>query len=174
MVTQGIAGRFVQVIWFCVVIHVLGVGAWGAYGGGSGTAEDPYLVFTPEQLNAIGTHPRLGQAPLMADIDLSGYRQMEFASGSASRSRGSPAFRWQLRTVSGFHWSSEFARYVGLFGLSMGNRLIELTMTDAWWPESGEYVAALVGLSGHSRQLPRPPEHGFSEKCWGLIGQAWL
>ena len=27
------------------------------YGGGSGTAEDPYQIWTPEQMNTIGANP---------------------------------------------------------------------------------------------------------------------
>ena len=27
------------------------------YGGGDGTQENPYLIYTPEQMNAIGTNP---------------------------------------------------------------------------------------------------------------------
>jgi len=30
--------------------------AWGKYGGGSGTAEDPYLIYTAEQMNSIGLY----------------------------------------------------------------------------------------------------------------------
>ena len=28
--------------------------AWGKYGGGSGTAEDPFLIFTADHFRAIG------------------------------------------------------------------------------------------------------------------------
>ena len=30
--------------------------AWGQYGGGSGTEEDPYQIWTAEQMNAIGAN----------------------------------------------------------------------------------------------------------------------
>ena len=36
----------------------------GTCGGGSGTAEDPYLIYTAEQMNAIGANPTDWQMPL--------------------------------------------------------------------------------------------------------------
>jgi hypothetical protein len=44
------------------------------YGGGTGEPNDPYLIYTPEQMNAIGLHNEdmESQFKLMADIDLSG------------------------------------------------------------------------------------------------------
>jgi len=45
------------------------------FGGGTGIAEDPYLIYTPEQLNTIGLARCAWDKhfKLMADIDLSGY-----------------------------------------------------------------------------------------------------
>jgi hypothetical protein len=46
-----------------------------SYGGGTGTAEDPYLIYTPKQLNTIGLAVCAWDKhfKLMADIDLSGF-----------------------------------------------------------------------------------------------------
>ena len=45
------------------------------YGGGTGTAEGPYLVYTAEQMNEVGANQEDWDKhfKLMADIDLSGY-----------------------------------------------------------------------------------------------------
>ena len=42
------------------------------YGGGTGEPNDPYLIYTPEQMNAIGAEPNdwSKHFKLMADIDL--------------------------------------------------------------------------------------------------------
>ena len=49
------------------------------YGGGSGTENDPYLIYTPAQLNAVGVSDDLdAHFRLMADIDLSGYTGSSF------------------------------------------------------------------------------------------------
>jgi len=47
--------------------------AW--YAGGTGVSNDPYLIYTAEQMNGIGVHEEDWAKPfhLMADIDLSGY-----------------------------------------------------------------------------------------------------
>jgi hypothetical protein len=50
------------------------------YGGGNGTGDDPYLISTAEQMNAIGTEPNDFDKhfKLMADIDLSVYKGTDF------------------------------------------------------------------------------------------------
>ncbi|MHC4519074.1 MAG: hypothetical protein ACYTAS_10825, partial [Planctomycetota bacterium] len=49
------------------------------YGGGAGEPNDPYLVYTAEQLNAIGkSGPMDAQFKLMADIDLIDYGGTKF------------------------------------------------------------------------------------------------
>ncbi|MBN2128124.1 MAG: hypothetical protein JW741_01455 [Sedimentisphaerales bacterium] len=47
---------------------------------GSGTEEDPYLIYTADQLNAIGADPNTWDKnfKLMADIDLNGFADTEF------------------------------------------------------------------------------------------------
>ena len=49
--------------------------AYGKYGGGNGLPEDPYQIWTPEQLNALGAESNDWDKhfKLMADVDLSGY-----------------------------------------------------------------------------------------------------
>ena len=54
--------------------------AQAQYGGGSGTAEDPYLIYTPEQMDAIGQNQAHWSKHfmLMADLDLSAYEGESF------------------------------------------------------------------------------------------------
>jgi hypothetical protein len=49
--------------------------AQAKYGGGTGEPNDPYLIYTAEQMNAIGADPNDWDEhfKLMADIDLNGY-----------------------------------------------------------------------------------------------------
>ncbi len=57
---------------FLVMLYFSGLTAQAQYGGGSGTSENPYLIYTAEQMNEIG----LNEADwdkhfkLMADINL--------------------------------------------------------------------------------------------------------
>ncbi|MHC4439608.1 MAG: GLUG motif-containing protein [Planctomycetota bacterium] len=50
------------------------------YGGGSGTAEDPYLISSAEQMNAVGAEPNDWDKHfrLVADIDLGGFGGSSF------------------------------------------------------------------------------------------------
>ncbi len=55
-----------------MVLVTAGLPARGQYAGGSGTADDPYLIATAAQLNAIGLHPEHSAKHfrLTADIDM--------------------------------------------------------------------------------------------------------
>ena len=70
---------------FLTAIMVLAVSlsAWtqaATYGGGSGTAEDPYQIWTPEQMNTIGLNSADWDKhfKLMADIDMSVYTGTQY------------------------------------------------------------------------------------------------
>jgi hypothetical protein len=53
---------------------------WEKYGGGTGEPNDPYLIYTAEQLNTIGLNQEDADKhfKLMADIDLSAYKGDSF------------------------------------------------------------------------------------------------
>jgi len=57
---------------FTVFLTSSVVPAQARYGGGVGTTDDPYLIYTAEQLNAIGLHEEDWSKcfKLMSDIDL--------------------------------------------------------------------------------------------------------
>ena len=142
----------------CALIATLCPLASAQYGGGSGTDDEPYLVYTAEQLNAIGAEPNdwYKHFKLMADIDLSPY----------DGQNGRPAFNIigpleTYRRIDGFtgvfdggdHIISNFSyvaqdqHRVGLFGYVNDNAHIKnlhLTnpMIDA---ATGDRVGALVG-----------------------------
>lgn len=61
----------------CVLLSCQGL--W-AYAGGTGTPEDPYLIYTAEQMNSIGLYPEDWDKHfrLMEDIDLSAYAPNRF------------------------------------------------------------------------------------------------
>ena len=63
-----------------IVVCLLSFAAQAQYGGGSGTAEDPYQIWTAEQMNAIGANPNdwSRHFKLMADLDLSAYEGDSF------------------------------------------------------------------------------------------------
>jgi hypothetical protein len=70
--------RILQVI-LVLVLCVPRLPAQPRYGGGGGTADDPYQIWTAEQMNAIGAEPNDWDKhfQLMADIDLSTFDGQE-------------------------------------------------------------------------------------------------
>ena len=71
--------RFFLVVlstWSCLP----GLATGAEYGGGTGDASNPYLVYTAEHMNTIGTHPDDWDRhfKLMADIDLHDLPQSQF------------------------------------------------------------------------------------------------
>jgi hypothetical protein len=126
--------RILRVI-LVLVIGVPGLPAQAGYGGGSGTAEDPYQIWTAEQMNAIGAEPNDWDKhfQLMADIDLSAFDGQEGrpafhiiapdADPVKSGFQGVPfsgIFDGNGHTILGFVHSSENRQYVGLFGYVAG------------------------------------------------------
>jgi hypothetical protein len=133
------------------------------YGGGMGTAQNPYLIRTAEQLNTLGSMPcdLDKHFKLMADIDLSGFDGKE----------GRPAFN--IVTPGGeevdfegghYFWGTPFtgifdgnghtisrltvkgAGYLGLFGqLGSGGEVKDLGVVDVNIVGSGTCVGGLAG-----------------------------
>jgi hypothetical protein len=67
--------RILQTISLLIAVCLLSSTVRAQYGGGTGEPNDPYLIYTPEQMNAIGAEPNDWDKhfKLMADIDLSGF-----------------------------------------------------------------------------------------------------
>jgi len=65
---------------FLVILYFSGLPAQAQYGGGTGEPNDPYLIYTAEQMNAIGAEPNDWDKhfKLMADINLSAYTGTQF------------------------------------------------------------------------------------------------
>ncbi len=105
--------------------------AWAQYGGGTGEPNDPYQIWTAEQMNAIGADPNQWTKCfiLMADLDLSGYDDQNGrpafnvigAKGSvtiAGRSSGGPTVRCVFdgngHTISNLTLNSERGLFASL------------------------------------------------------------
>jgi rhodanese-related sulfurtransferase len=89
------------------------------YNGGTGESNDPYLIYTAEQLNAIGAEPNDWDKhfKLMADIDLSDYTGTDFnIIGVAWNSNFTGVFDGNNHTISNFNYNSTGQAQAGLFG----------------------------------------------------------
>jgi hypothetical protein len=127
------------------------------YGGGSGTAPDPYRIYTAEQMNTIGANPGDWdkQFKLMADIDLSAYTETAFniiGRGTPFEPVSNPfsgVFDGNGHTISNFRYSSTGVNAVALFGNVSGAsaKIMNLTLlTPDVQAGVGDYVGALVGV----------------------------
>jgi hypothetical protein len=105
------------------------------YGGGSGTAEGPYLINTAEQMNTIGTEPNDWDKhfKLLADIDLSSYTETNFnIIGNGLFPAFTGVFDGNGHTISNFTYSSTGEPCIGIFGYIYGPnaRIINVGMID--------------------------------------------
>jgi hypothetical protein len=120
-----------------------------SYGGGSGTKADPYLIYTAEQMNAIGADSNDWDKHfrLMADIDLSGYTGASFniIGTWIPRFGFSGVFDGKDHTISNFTYDSDITSGVALFGFVRGGQIKNLGLIDPDIDTTRGYIGALVG-----------------------------
>jgi thioredoxin len=110
-------GGFHPVVVVCALIMALYGSAHAQYGGGSGEPNDPYLIYTPQQMNAIGADPNDWDKhfQLMADLDLSQYTGTEFNLIGRASAPFTGTFDGDDHAISGFSYISERSFNTGLF-----------------------------------------------------------
>jgi len=122
-----------------------------SYGGGTGTEEYPYLIYTPEHLNAIGRHLNglYSNFRLCADIDMSDFAGTEFnVIGDSWYTSFTGVFDGNGHTISNFTYVSNGINCIGLFG-HIDNQIAEVKNLGLIEPNVsagiGVGVGALVG-----------------------------
>jgi hypothetical protein len=137
-----------------IIICLCSFPAQAKYGGGTGEPNDPYLIYTAEQLNTIGTEPNDFDKhfKLMADIDLSIYTASEFnIIGKNWQKPFIGFFDGNNHTISNFTYSSTEERCIGLFSYVSDFGHDDVTIKDLGLIEpdidagTGIFVGALVG-----------------------------
>src|SRR5690606_34071454 len=86
------------------------------FGGGAGTAADPYLISTPAQMNSIGLYRNRWDRSykLMADISMAAYTGANYnqigvwVTGSTGRVPFKGVFDGNGHTISNFHSAALF------------------------------------------------------------------
>lgn len=104
------------------------------YGGGAGTVDQPYLIYTPQQLNMIGVNTGdYGKYfKLMSNIDMS-----ELPGGTLYNVIGSVALPFtgkldgNCKTISNLTCSAGGVNAVGLFGCISGGEVKNLGLINA-------------------------------------------
>ncbi len=123
------------------------------YGGGSGTVESPFFIYTAADFSAIGDNPADWDKHfrLMRDIDLSGYDETNLTLighwvtlGSLENQPFSGVFDGDGKSIRNFRYKNVHQEYVGLFQHVAGEiRNLELRDAKVVGARSG--TGSLVG-----------------------------
>jgi hypothetical protein len=119
------------------------------YGGGTGTAGDPYQIRTPAQMNTIGaTSTDWGAAfKLMADIDLSAFTGTQYNTIGNTAKAFTGTFDGGGHVIRNFTYTNATTVwYVGIFGRTgPGAAIRSLGVENVSVSAAGYYVAGFVG-----------------------------
>ncbi|KPJ66629.1 MAG: hypothetical protein AMJ43_07595 [Coxiella sp. DG_40] len=160
--------------------------AWERYSGGSGFPSDPYLIYTAEEMQAIGAHPKDWNKcfKLMADIDMSGYTGTEFNLIGHYAGLSGPdnepfegIFDGDGHTISNFTYTSSGINCIGLFSYVSGiyAEIRDLTLTGVDISAgSGDFIGALVGrFGGVIANCSADGVISGDKYVGGLVGTTW-
>ena len=159
--------RNIRIRWtvsFLITLGVLGVPAQAQYGGGSGTADDPYQIWSPEQMNALGAEPNDWDQhfKLMADVDLAGTQyskaviawdsdDIDFGFGGTPFTGAFDGGGHEVANLAIDAGSPEEGRdFLGLFGVvSTGAVIQDLGVVNAAINGGGnsDYIGCLAGAA---------------------------
>lgn len=113
-----LAHKFIAIV--CLGILCDSPAVQARYGGGSGTENDPYQIYTAEHLNQIGVNESDLDEHflLMADINLSAYQKREFnIIGQSEEHPFEGVFDGNGFRILNFSYKASQQDYVGLFGI---------------------------------------------------------
>ena len=144
-------GKSLMPLVVLLAVFLFGRASVAQYGGGTGTPDDPYLIYTAEQLNEIGADSQNlnKHFKLMKDIDLGSYTGADFNTiGTSFGNLFSGVFDGNGRRIHNFTYTSGDRDYIGLFGSVGGeNALIKnLGLIDPNIDAgTGQNVGSLIG-----------------------------
>jgi len=132
-----------------IAVCLVSIPAQAQYGGGTGEPNDPYLIYTAEQMNEIGLHEEDWNKhfKLMADVDLAGFTGTDFNIIGRYSWHFNGVFDGNGHRISNFTYDSNDKDYIGLFGYIRGE-IKDLGLID---PNvdggTGGNVGSLVGTN---------------------------
>ncbi|MEN6308313.1 MAG: GLUG motif-containing protein [Anaerohalosphaeraceae bacterium] len=136
------------------VLAILGLSAislGATYGGGSGTAEEPYQIWTAEQMNTIGANSADWDKhfKLMADIDMSAYTGAQYNIIGNGDTKFTGTFDGNEHILQNLTCSHSQDN-VGLFGYTNGALIQNLGLENVLITGEG-VVGGLVGWQTSSK-----------------------
>ncbi|MHC4537394.1 MAG: hypothetical protein ACYS6K_25935, partial [Planctomycetota bacterium] len=161
-----------------IIVGYCSLSAQAKYGGGSGTAGDPYRIYNAGQMNAIGADSNDWDKhfKLMADIDLGGYTGTSFnLIGFDVYNSFVGVFDGNSHTISNFTWSSSGGDVIGLFRhVADANALIkDVELINPNIDAGNSSVGSLVGYLGLGTVTGCYSKGGSVSGGWyvgGLVG----
>ncbi|MBN1807318.1 MAG: hypothetical protein JW837_18880 [Sedimentisphaerales bacterium] len=153
-----------------LVICLYITSVFAKYEGGNGTAANPYLISTAEQLNEIGTNPGHWNKhfKLIADINMNDANDMDF--NIIEDFTG--IFDGNDCTISNLGISSTLTANTGLFG-TVGGEISNLGLINPNIIAQGGNVGSLIGFLNHgiiTNCYARGAVVSGSTNIGGLIG----
>ncbi|MEN6307420.1 MAG: GLUG motif-containing protein [Anaerohalosphaeraceae bacterium] len=151
--------KSVFVITIALALSLISFTQAATYGGGSGTAEDPYQIWTPQEMNTIGLNSGDwgSHFKLMTDIDMSIYTGTQYKIIGNSTTYFTGTFDGNGHVIRNLTYTTtEAVNYVGVFGYASNaiikNLAIENVNLSAKASYSGElyYIGGLVGYQSYS------------------------
>ncbi len=152
------------------VFLLLDVPARVQYGGGSGTAEDPYLIATAGQMNAIGLHPEDSDKHfrLVADIDL---KDLGLVNPDVRPAPTCGKWVWSVGILAGQLSRGSIGNCYVEGGHVQGERGIGGLVGESYGTISDCHATCTV-RAAQERPLPAVPgQFGHRESFGGLVGE---
>jgi hypothetical protein len=121
---------------------------WEPYGGGSGTAEDPYQIWTAEQMNTIGLNPgHWGKCFILTtDIDMSIYTGTQYNIIGNDTTQFTGSFDGNGHVILNLTYTTTaYANAVALFGCARNSTICNLGLENVLLSRGSNYTAGLVG-----------------------------
>lgn len=121
----------------------------GGFGGGSGTAEDPYLISAPAHLEHLASMTNYGmdftgvEFLQTADLDLRGSAQSPWTPIGTEDYPFRGSYNGNCHTISGLYVDGEGLEPVGLFGVAEGATIACIDIAASTF--SGGTVGAVAG-----------------------------
>jgi hypothetical protein len=183
-ISSKIFGKLTIPLLLLLAISFFALPVQAKYGGGTGEPNDPYLIYTAEQMNAIGADSNDWDKcfKLMADIDLSFFQGTSFNiigehyyDGGWVLNPFTGVFNGNGHTISNFSYTSTGINCIGFFVYLDGAEIKDLGLIDPNVDAgTGWDVGSLVGYLKDGTITNCYVEGGSVGGCWsvgGLVGR---
>jgi hypothetical protein len=144
---KQLAVAFGLIVFISVFTHA------ATYGGGSGTAEDPYQIWTPEQMNTIGLYPEDWQNyfVLMSSLNMVSYSNNQYNIIGNQTTDFTGTFDGNGHIIRNLTYTtSQKIHFIGIFGCISKATIKNLGVEGVTISSSGSFIGGLAAYSDGS------------------------